>query len=99
MDFLNYYLVTFNVYYFYFSIRINVSSLGNYIYFFIIHLCYARRSQRCDSLTFFAYNTNGSKGIAAGLGNVQKLRDGEPLGGRSRAEDDFDIEEDDDFLA
>lgn len=51
------------------------------------------------SLNFFAYNTNGSRGIAAGLGNIQKLRDGEPLGGRSRAEDDFETEEDDDFLA
>ena len=51
------------------------------------------------SINFFAYNTNGSRGIAAGLGNIQKIRDGEPLGGKSRAEDDFDIEEDDDFLA
>ena len=51
------------------------------------------------SLNFFAYNTNGSRGIAAGLGNIQKLRDGEPLGGKSRAEDDFETEDDDDFMA
>ncbi|WP_350342369.1 DUF2815 family protein [Proteinivorax tanatarense] len=50
------------------------------------------------SLNFYAFNTNGNRGIAAGLGNVQKLQDGEPLGGSSRAEDDFEIEEDDDFL-
>lgn len=51
------------------------------------------------SINFYAFNVNGNRGIAAGLGNVQKLRDGEPLGGRSRAEDDFEIEEeDDDFL-
>jgi len=51
------------------------------------------------SLSFYAYNTNGSKGIACGLQNVQKVRDGEPLGGRSRAEDDFATEEDEDFLS
>ncbi len=51
------------------------------------------------SITFYAYNSNGNKGIACGLNNLQKLRDGEPLGGRTRPEDDFSIEEDtDDFL-
>ncbi|MEG1358747.1 MAG: DUF2815 family protein, partial [Clostridia bacterium] len=37
----------------------------------------------------------------AGLGNVQKWADGEPLNGRIRAEDEFealDAEDDDDFL-
>ena len=49
------------------------------------------------SLTFYAFNSNGNRGIAVGLNNVQKLREGEPLGGHSRAEDDFaDLEEDDD---
>jgi hypothetical protein len=47
------------------------------------------------SINFYAFNTNGNKGIACGLNNVQKLRDGEPLGGKSRAEDDFN----DGFLA
>lgn len=51
------------------------------------------------SINLYPFNVNGNRGIAAGLGNVQKLRDGEPLGGRSRAEDDFQIEEDDDFMA
>lgn len=41
------------------------------------------------SMTFFAYNSNGRKGIGCGLDNVQKLTDGEPLGGRSTAADDF----------
>lgn len=56
--------------------------------------CYAR-----VSLNFYAFNSNGNKGIACGLGNIQKIRDGEPLGGRSSADDDFSTEEDDDFLA
>ena len=52
------------------------------------------------SVTFYAYNSNGNKGIACGLNNLQKLSDGTPLGGRSRAEDDFGgLEEDDDFLS
>ena len=53
------------------------------------------------SITFYAFNSNGNKGIACGLNNLQKIADGEPLGGRSRAEDDFadiDDEDDDDFL-
>ncbi len=56
--------------------------------------CYAR-----VSLTFYAFNSNGNKGIACGLGNIQKIRDGESLGGRSSAEDDFTSAADDDFLA
>ncbi len=50
------------------------------------------------SINFYAFNSNGNKGIACGLGNLQKIRDGEPLGGRSSAEDDFADDEDDDFL-
>jgi hypothetical protein len=53
--------------------------------------CYAR-----VSLAAFAFNTQGNKGVSFGLRNVQKLRDGEPLGGRSKAEDDFDELDDDD---
>lgn len=56
--------------------------------------CYAR-----VSLTFYAFNSNGNKGIACGLGNIQKIRDGESLGGRSSAEDDFASAAEDDFLA
>ena len=50
------------------------------------------------SINFYAYKTNTARGIACGLQNVQKIRDGEPLGGHSRAEDDFADLEDDDFL-
>lgn len=56
--------------------------------------CYGR-----ISVNFYGFSSNGNKGIAAGLGNIQKLRDGESLGGRSNAEEDFDmVEEEDDFL-
>lgn len=41
------------------------------------------------SVAFFPYNNSGKKGIGCGLGNVQKLEDGEPLGGRTSASDDF----------
>ena len=51
------------------------------------------------SINFYAFNSNGNKGIACGLNNLQKIKDGEPLGGKSRAEDDFDTEADDDFLS
>ena len=54
------------------------------------------------SINFYAFNSNGNKGIAAGLNNLQKLSDGTPLGGHSRAEDDFadlDDEDDEDFLS
>ena len=57
--------------------------------------CYIRAS-----VTFYAYNSNGNKGIAAGLGNIQKVRDGEPLGSRMNAKDEFDaVDGEDDFLA
>lgn len=56
--------------------------------------CFAR-----VSLNFFAFNSNGSKGVACGLGNIQKVRDGELLGGKSKAEDDFSTIEDEEFLA
>lgn len=56
--------------------------------------CYAR-----VSLNFYAFNSNGNKGVACGLGNIQKVRDGEPLGGRTNASDDFATLDDDDFLA
>lgn len=59
--------------------------------------CYAH-----VSINFFAYNKNGKKGIAAGLGNIMKVKDGERFAGGASAEDDFkDLKEDtsaDDFL-
>ena len=61
----------------------------------VVSACYARLT-----LNFYAYNASGNKGVACGLGNIQKLEEGEPLGGFSRAEDDFDsVEtESEDFL-
>ncbi len=53
------------------------------------------------SINFYAFNSNGNRGIACGLNNIQKLSDGTPLGGHSRAEDDFadlDDDDDEDFL-
>jgi len=51
------------------------------------------------SISFYAFNSNGNKGIACGLNNLQKVRDGEPLGGKASAESDFATEGDEDFLA
>lgn len=56
--------------------------------------CYGRAS-----MLFYAYNTAGNKGIGAGLSNVQKLSDGEPLGSRTRAEDDFEAVDEEDVFA
>ena len=61
--------------------------------------CYCR-----FSLNFYPFSVRGNKGVAAGLNNVQKVCDGERLGGGIRAEDDFDDDfidellEDDDLL-
>ena len=58
--------------------------------------CYVRAS-----ITFYPFNTNGNRGVACGLQNIQKWCDGEPLNGRVRAEDEFDAlddVDDEDFL-
>ena len=51
------------------------------------------------SLSFYAFNTNGNRGVACGLGNIQKLRDGESLGGRAKAAEEFETEDVEDFLS
>ena len=53
------------------------------------------------SISFYAFNSNGNRGIACGLNNLQKLRDGEPLGGKASAEADFAglDDDDEDFLS
>ena len=59
--------------------------------------CYCR-----VSMTFYAFNSNGNRGIACGLNNLQKVKDGEHLGGRISAEAEFaglDDDDDEDFLA
>ena len=58
--------------------------------------CYVRAS-----ITFYPFNTNGLRGVACGLQNLQFWCDGEPLNGRVRAEDEFDAlddVDDEDFL-
>ena len=56
--------------------------------------CYGRAS-----ISFYAFNANGNRGIACGLNNLQKIKDGEPLGGRASAESDFATADDEeDFL-
>lgn len=46
--------------------------------------CYIRAN-----INFFAYNSNGNKGIGCGLNCVQKVEDGEPLTARVSAEEAF----------
>jgi len=48
--------------------------------------CYGRAS-----VTFYPYNAQGSKGIACGLNNLQKMEDGEKLGGGTTAAADFAV--------
>lgn len=46
--------------------------------------CFAKASVRA-----YTYDQKGNRGVAFGLGNIQKVGDGDPLGGRTRAQDDF----------
>ena len=48
------------------------------------------------SVNFYPFNANGNRGVAAGLGNIQFVRDGERLSGRESAESEFDALEADD---
>jgi hypothetical protein len=48
--------------------------------------CYGRAS-----ITMYPYDASGSKGIAFGLNNVQKLEDGEKFGGATSAAADFAV--------
>jgi hypothetical protein len=60
--------------------------------------CYGRAS-----INFYGYNSNGKKGVSAGLLSIQKLSDGEPFGTVGSADDfDDDYTEagvDDDFMS
>ena len=42
------------------------------------------------SVNFYAFNANGNRGVAAGLGNIQFVKDGERLSGKASADADFD---------
>lgn len=46
--------------------------------------CYARAS-----VNAYAYDQKGNKGVAFGLGNIQKIKDGDPFGNRTKPQDDF----------
>lgn len=48
------------------------------------------------SMVAFPFSTQGNKGVSFGLRNVRKVRDDEPFGGASRAEDDFEPLDDED---
>lgn len=50
------------------------------------------------TVTVYAYDKNGGKGYALGLGNLQKIKDGDRLDSRVKAEDDFDEEVDAAYL-
>lgn len=56
------------------------------------------------SVNFYAFDSNGNRGVGAGLNNIQKLADGDRLGAaRASAESDFDdgfveVDDEDDFL-
>jgi len=54
--------------------------------------CYARAKVRA-----FTYDIEGNRGVSFGLGNIQKVKDGERLGGHSKPEDDFEAVGDDDM--
>ena len=47
--------------------------------------CYARAEINC-----YYYDTDGNRGVAIGLSNIQKLRDGETFGNRQKPEEVFD---------
>lgn len=47
--------------------------------------CYA-----IASVNAYAYDVKGNRGVSFGLGNLQKVAEGEPLSGRTRPEDDFE---------
>lgn len=46
--------------------------------------CYARAT-----VSVYAYDQMGNRGVNFGLMNIQKVKDGDPLGSRTKAADDF----------
>ncbi len=50
------------------------------------------------SVNFYGFAASGNKGVAAGLGNIQKVKDGERLAGKASAASDFtEVEDDEDI--
>jgi len=56
--------------------------------------CYAN-----VSIAIFAFDVPENKGVSFGLNNVQKVKEGERLGGAPNADEEFEAMEDDDFEA
>jgi hypothetical protein len=56
--------------------------------------CYARAQ-----VNVYAYSQAGNNGVNLGLLHIQKVKDGDPFGNRSRPEDAFSPIETDEFLA
>jgi len=54
--------------------------------------CYGR-----IALNFFGFDTSGNKGVGCGIGNIQKLHDGDKLSGGVSAAADFGDDDDDAF--
>ena len=52
--------------------------------------CYAN-----VSISLYAFARQGNNGVGVGLGHIQKIADGESLGGMARAEEVFEVLEDD----
>ena len=53
--------------------------------------CYAKAS-----VSFYPFNVNGNRGVGCGLNGIQKISDGEPLGGgRETADEMFGEDEED----
>ena len=50
------------------------------------------------SVTPFAYDVNGNKGVSFALNNIQKLSDNDRIDGRVSAEDDFEACEEEELL-
>ena len=52
------------------------------------------------SVNFYAFHANGNRGVAAGLGNIQFVKDGERLSGKASADADFNalVDDDEDVL-
>ena len=55
--------------------------------------CYIRAS-----INIYPFNTNGNRGVACSLGNIQFVKDGDRLGGKASADADFDELDDEDVL-
>lgn len=64
--------------------------------------CYAK-----VSINFYPFEAKGNRGVAAGLNNIVKVQDGEPLAGRASVNEEFadedfddieDISEEEDFM-